>query len=468
MSRKHKRGAMPGVKWRIFALFALFTVLIIAILWVFQTVFLDEFYVNIKIRNMRLGADAAENYENADLKELCERYDISIRVLDEKNSEITSAQGLYGGNIFALSPKLISYVREIAQNSDGEILLEVGGAEYIPHDQNIPRRMIFARISEDGEIILVESVISTLGGTVETLRIQLYWATGVFLLIGMVFAVFVSRSLSKPIEKLNESAKKLAAGDYGADFSVKGDREVNELSHTLSYAAKELSKVEELRRELIANVSHDLRTPLTMITAYSEAMRDIPGELTSENVQIIIDETNHLTELVNDLLDLSRIQSGAHMLNKSRFDLTKSIDVLLKRYGKLTEQDGFKVVFEHGKDVYVTADENKITQVAYNLINNAVNYAGEDRRVLIRQTLEGDKVRIEVTDHGEGIPQEQLEYIWDRYYRAGSPHKRSKQGTGIGLSIVKGIMELHNERYGVSSTPGEGSTFWFELTVDAE
>ena len=133
---------------------------------------------------------------------------------------------------------------------------------------------------------------------------------------------------------------------------------------TLNYAAKELSKVETLRRDLIANVSHDLRTPLTMITGYSEVMRDLPGENTPENVQVIIDEANRLTTLVNDMLDLSKMQSGAQKLSPSFFDLTESVRDILGRYNKLTDYD---IRFTADRDVTVYADELKISQVVYNL-----------------------------------------------------------------------------------------------------
>lgn len=141
-----------------------------------------------------------------------------------------------------------------------------------------------------------------------------------------------------------------------------------ELAATLNYAAAELSKVEDLRRELIANVSHDLRTPLTMISGYAEVMRDIPGENTPENVQIVIDEANRLTGIVNDLLDLSKLQAGALTLTVSEFNLTEDIRNTLHRYDKLAD---FSFPFTYDRTVYVCADQLKISQVLYNLVNNA-------------------------------------------------------------------------------------------------
>ena len=193
----------------------------------------------------------------------------------------------------------------------------------------------------------------------------------------------------------------LAKGGLRHPFWGTRRREVRELARTLNYAAGELSKVEGLRRDLLANVSHDLRTPLTMIKGYSEVMRDLPGENTPENVQIIIDEAERLTNLVNDLLDLSKLEAGVLPLEKTRFNLTESIRGILHRYDKLAD---YHFPFLYREEVWVDADELKISQVVYNLVNNAITYSGKDKTITLRQELWQGKVRVSVTDTGEGIP----------------------------------------------------------------
>ena len=202
-----------------------------------------------------------------------------------------------------------------------------------------------------------------------------------------------------------------------------------------------------------------------MITGYSEVMRDIPGENTAENVQVIIDESTRLTELVNDLLDLSKIQAGTVRFEKTVFDLTETVRATMQRYRKLIHHDGFKIEFFSDENVLIEADKTRMLQVVYNLINNALNYSGDDKLVHVRQTVADGKVRISVTDYGEGIAQEDIPQIWDRYYKVDKTHKRAVIGTGLGLSIVKGILEAHNAAYGVESEVGAGSTFWFELPI---
>jgi len=202
-------------------------------------------------------------------------------------------------------------------------------------------------------------------------------------------------------------------------------------------------------------------------------MRDMPEEATPENLQIVIDETNRLTSLINDMLEVSRYQGGTQVLKITRFNFTEVIRSTLERYAKLREKDGYVIRFESDRDVWVDADEGRILQVIYNLINNAVNYTGEDRTVLIRQTVEvaenrAESVLLEVIDTGIGISEEDLPLVWERYYKVNDFHKRANMGTGLGLSIVKNILLLHQANFGVRSQVGKGSCFWFRLKLAEE
>lgn len=328
--------------------------------------------------------------------------------------------------------------------------------------------LAFAKIvtTDDSEyLVIIESEITPVASVVETLRYQLIIMTVVIVLLSVIMAIIVAKVISKPISDAADKAKELADQNYDLTFSGGRYREITELNNSLSYAAQELKKVDALQKELIANISHDLRTPLTMITGYAEVMRDLPGEATPENVQIIIDEANRLNDLVTDLLDISRLRSGTADLKHVPFSLTECIKNIFSRYQKLVENDGLNIIFEHDCEVFVNGDELRMTQVLYNLVNNAVNYIGEDKTVIVRQTVADDMVKIEVIDHGEGIPQEKLDYIWDRYYRVDKEHQRAIIGTGLGLSIVKNILLAHDADFGVASKLGSGSDFYFSLPV---
>ena len=337
------------------------------------------------------------------------------------------------------------------------------------HGQERIESVIYVNVvSIDGSerILFVNAQLTPVDATVNTLRAELVWITVIMIVLSLGIALLISRKVSRSLIGLNASAKEMAGGNFDVHFDGTDYREVAELSDTLNMTARELGKSERLRRELIANVSHDLRTPLTMIIAYAEVMRDLPGENSPENVQVVIDEAERLTNLVNDMLDISKLQAGVLEKNATIYNLTESIQSVFARYNKLKEQDGYKIDFSYDQMVMVEADEYKIFQVIYNLVNNAINYTGDDKQIWVRQIVREDGYeRIEVTDSGEGIAPEALPYVWDRYYKVDKTHKRAVMGTGLGLSIVKNILELHDARYGVESEVGKGSTFWFELKV---
>ena len=322
-----------------------------------------------------------------------------------------------------------------------------------------------ATLDDGTELMVISDVqVTPLDSTIAILKGQLEVTSVLALAISLIVSFVISRNISRPIVKLNDAALELARGKFDTEFSGKGYREIEELSDTLNYTAKELGKASAFQHELLANVSHDLRTPLTMIGGYAEVMRDIPGENTPENVQVIIDETKRLTAFVNNILDLTKLQSGFETLKCDTVCLTDMLESIRTRYFNLTKNDGYTVEIQADDDAYVVCDEAKISQAFYNLMDNAVNHTGTDKTVVIRQILTDKKVRIEIADSGEGIAPEELPYIWERYYRAKqTAHKRAVVGSGIGLSIVKSVFELHKLLYGVESEVGKGTTFWVEF-----
>ena len=281
--------------------------------------------------------------------------------------------------------------------------------------------------------------------------------TTIFMVIVcFVGALVVSKTISKPIEQLSDSAEHLATGDYNTVFHGGGCREITCLSKSLNRMTSELSKVEKLRREFFANVSHDLRTPLTMISGYGKMMQELPGEDNAENLQIIVDEADRLTKLVNGILDLSKLQSGSYDLRPSIFSLTDAAAELVSELEKLYSGKT-ELSFSSSREVFISADETLVSEAMYNLIINAITHSGNGAKIEIIQTTENRRVRITVKDNGPGIAEADLVGIWDRY------RKGSGSGTGLGLAIVKAVTELNHGTYGVSSEVGVGSEFWVEF-----
>lgn len=288
----------------------------------------------------------------------------------------------------------------------------------------------------------------------------------IMLILSIILSLIIYKTISKPIKEINKMTKEITKGNYAVEFKQNDYAEIQELADSLNNMTVQLGKVEKMQRELIANVSHDLRTPLTMISGYGEVIRDIPNENTKENIQVIIDEANHLTQLVNNMLDASKLQSEDQQLNRKQINVYEFVYDFYNHYSKMLESSGYHVQLKCEDDLgYIEADPIKLLQVLRNLMNNAVKYGGQDKIVELVVKKVSKVIRFEVTDHGKGIPEDQLPLIWNRYYKVDRNKTRPYDGSGLGLSIVKTILELHDVNYGVSSKVGEGTTFFFEFPI---
>ena len=464
-----------------------FVAMLLALLWLFQIVWLDDFYRWNKTRQIRQTADiVADNMENAELSTLvnhmASRSDICILLLDEWGKTVLASDDIRSCLIHRMSMVDRAFWCTMAPE-DGSVLTELFDVAPmmdvgmnlrnfrgpVPNVQEDRQALLCVRrvTLAEGETgyLLINAIITPLDATVETLRTQLMVITLIVLLGAILLAGMISRRVARPIVETNDAARSLARGEYAPPLHGGEYREMAELNETLTRAAHELSQVENLQHELIANISHDLRTPLTMIGGYAEVMRDIPGEASPENMQIIIDETSRLTSLVSELLDFSRLQTGSVAMEMADFDLTGAVEAIVQRVARMTEKDGYTLIFQPEEHIIVHADEKRIGQVVYNLIGNALTYTGENKTVIVTQTMQEDSVRLSICDSGKGIPEDELPLIWNRYYRARESHRRAVIGSGLGLSIVQSILEKHGARYGVDSEEGVGTTFWFECTT---
>ena len=481
-----------GITWKMFAILLAFIVVVIGVVWFFQVMMLDVFYRSTKFGELEHTANLISEIEDKNdietvVYSCADKYYSSVIVFEVDNGTARAVieAGRPNSSIMSFfSKRDLQLLYDRASDRGGTYIATVshGSVEandfIVEFDEYKASRKFFSdfsthsavdvRIFENGgtEYIVVQTAeLSPVAATVKTLNAQFIWIGFILAALALLLAVIMSKVITKPIIRMNASAHKLAMGNYDADFEGEGYREIHELSETLNYASNELAKNDRFQKELISNVSHDLRTPLTMIKGYAEVMRDIPDENTPENIQVIIDETERLSALVNDMLDVSKLKAGTRCPSIQMFSLTQAISAVLKRYEKLIEQYGYRLDFLFDEEAFVMADSVMILQVIYNLINNAINYTGADKTVTVKQTIKGKKVRVAVIDTGEGIAKDDLPLIWERYYKVDKVHKRATVGTGLGLSITKEILDIHNAQFGVSSMKGRGSTFWFELDL---
>lgn len=296
-------------------------------------------------------------------------------------------------------------------------------------------------------------------------------AAAILLLLSGSMAFFMARNLTKPVKKLTDAAEDIEKGMLDSRVDIKSSDEIGSLGKTFNKMAERLQKTERLRKEIIENVSHELRTPLSIIKGYSELIRDVTGENKVKRdcqLEVVSQEADRLGVLVDDILDYSQIQSGLIELNITRFDISEMISDVIKKYEVVLGESGMKILYSGTGTMTVMADKVRIEQVLQNLIKNAINYSPDGKDIEVGVEDSGTRARIKVSDHGVGIPEVELEFIWDRYYRTKGIKKRNIYGSGLGLSIVKSILEAHKARYSVESKEGSGTTFWFELEKNIE
>lgn len=363
----------------------------------------------------------------------------------------------------AIGSKNHSYLARVTNNSSD---FGVDGDQSNNFDTIVYTKIVNA--ADYSSIIMVSGNISPLNATTETLASQMRYIALFMIVAVAILTLLMYRHIAKPIIGITSNAKQLPQGKYTVDPKTNRYKEAADLNNTLVQAANDIQKADKAKRDLISNVSHDLRTPLTMIGGYGEMMIDLPEEKTDENIQVIVDETKRLNALVNDLLDMSRLQDGRIVLHKEVFDISALLKTQLQKYDVYRMQEGYTIESELLDAIYVNADKKRIEQVINNFLNNAVNYGGEAKHIIVREIKKENTVRIEVQDFGEGIDPKDLDNIWDRYYKVDKEHVRVANGSGIGLNIVKQLLELHGVPYGVNSSKGKGSTFYFEMPIEKE
>jgi len=327
-------------------------------------------------------------------------------------------------------------------------------------------KAILSGIKVQNGYIFLYSPLEDLDGANIVFRSQLVYITIVVIILACLISYFLSNKITDPITKITKKAKELGEGNYNIKFDSSDVLEINELANTLNHVSHDLSKIDELRRDLMSNVSHDLKTPLTMIRAYAEMVRDITykdKEKMDKDLNVIIAETERLNILVNDILDLSKLQADADKLDIQEFDLCEIINEVLVRYDILKTTEDYSFIVDLPNKAVVKADKKKITQVIYNLINNAINYTGKDKKVFVRLINNKKEYIVEIEDTGKGIKKEDIPYIWDRYYKNDKRHQRNVVSTGIGLSIVKEVLTKHKFDFGVKSISKKGSVFYFKI-----
>ena len=327
-------------------------------------------------------------------------------------------------------------------------------------------QMVVGRMSRNGHYsVLVSTSMSHVGEAGQVLSDMLPMAAVLVFCFALAAAWLFSQWFTKPLRAMSAAARQMAHGNYAVRVDANRRDELGALARDFNQMAKEVQRSAQMQRDLLANVSHDLRTPLTLIKGYAETVRDLTGDdaaRRTDQLNVIVDETDRLSGLVNSVMELSKVSSGTEQPQRVRFDMSQLCEEVAQRYEAVCAQNGCRLQLQADEPAMVSADPAMMERVLHNLLGNAMHHVGEDGVFILRVVPKEGSARVEVEDHGAGIAPEDLPYIFDRYYRSRSD--AGKVGTGLGLSITKALLRGHGFRFGVDSTVGKGTTFWFEAS----
>ena len=293
----------------------------------------------------------------------------------------------------------------------------------------------------------------------------------ILLLLSLIILIFFTEIVYIPLRKITYATEQYAEGNMHYEFQVESDDEIGYLAACLNYMASQIAGAEDDQKKIVANISHDFRSPLTSIRGYLEAMLDgtVPPEMHQKYLEIVLNETERLTKLTSGLLTLNNLNTKGMLLDLTDFDINDIIRRTAASFEGTCRQKTIAIeLILTGDEMYVHADMEKIQQVLYNLLDNAIKFSHYDSVIKVETSLKKNKLFVSVKDSGIGIPKDDLKLIWDRFYKSDLSRGRDKKGTGLGLSIVKEIINSHSEHINVVSTEGEGSEFIFSLPLSAE
>lgn len=485
-----------SIKQQIALVFIVVMMGTLALCWVINNFFLESFYINNKedvisdayesINKATLSGDIASEEFDIELRKICDMYNISVLVIDAESTTIKSSsryteilmRRLYD-NFFNPSQDL-----EYLEENDNYFIataMDMGtGTEYLE----------MWGVLDNGNLFMVRSPLEGIRDSVKIANRFLAYIGIAATLISAVIILFVTTSITKPIMQLKDISEKMTNLDFETKYVSRGKNEIdllgehmNELSSTLEKTISELKtannelkrdiekkeQIDEMRKEFLSNVSHELKTPIALIQGYAEGLKEGINDNDEESrdfyCDVIIDEAGKMNNMVRKLLDLNELECGNDVVTMERFDIVALIQNFLHSADILISQNGIKLNVDNSEPIYVWADEFKVEEVVRNFFSNAINHVNGEKIIEIKYRIDSaakNKVRISVFNTGEPIPEASIEHIWEKFYKVDKARTREYGGSGVGLSIVKAIMDSMNQQYGVINYTN-GVEFWFEL-----
>ena len=462
---------MKKISARLWLLMLCLILIAIGLLWLFQIRFLTDFYLQSFTTNiMKEGYELSELVTtNADAQKINDK-------LEDLNFKYNAGVDIYSENCVLIysSDQYAQIMQSVNKpNLINETIMKKEVLKIVTHSRLGYQELLagITIIDKDNTIkgvILLMAPLAPVKETIGILKEQLIYITAVLIVISFILSYFFSKAFTKPILQIKEGADEMAKGNFDILFKVKNKDELGDLAATMNNLSGQLKKIEQIRKDLIANVSHEFRTPLSLIYGYAETVRDVTGnnfDKRTKQLNIIMEESERLSEMVNDILDYSSLQSNSGGYNIQKIALDETLLCVTNRFEYIRQKAKIDLITEIPKNhAFVMADEKRISQVFYNLINNAFAHSDSDLPIIARIKVVGDKYRVEIKNRGKIIPSDEIEYIWERFHKV-DRQRNIGGGSGLGLSIVKTILEAHSAKYGVYSNLEDGTVFWFELKI---
>ena len=467
----------------------------ILLCWFINSTFLGRLYIEDKTKALKNAygvvnrAFAAGNVMTEEfdiqLQKIIETYNISLIVLDTDSRMLITSRN----DQEIMSKRLWDNFFNEFEDESGDVILEEGEnytIQRITDTRTLTEYIEIWGVFDNGNIFLFRTAVEGIRDSVTIANRLLAYIGMAAVLISGIIIMKVSGRITEPILELTEISERMARLDFDAKYCGNSKTEIallgnniNELSYALENTISELktannelqkdienkNEIDEMRKEFLSNVSHELKTPIALIQGYAEGLKEgINDDAESREFycDVIMDEASKMNNIVKKLLTLNQMEFGNDVISMERFDIVALIKNYIQSAEILTRQKGIQVRFEDLPPVYVWADEFKTEEVFSNYFSNAINHALGEKVIDVRLIRMEDKVRVSVFNTGEPIPEDSLEHIWEKFYKVDKARTREYGGSGVGLSIVKAIMESMNQDYGVTNY-NNGVAFWFEL-----
>ena len=484
-----------SVRFKLFFTMCVVILVIILSLVLINSIVLENFYIYSKTATIKQVYQKVNDYYNTEntnvdlkteLKKIAYKNNFDILIKTDTNLIIFTSD-----REFLSSTYILKDINEIKSKSIEENETKINVKVTTDEVNNISY-MFLTGILDNGYVLYIRMPISPIEESVKISNTVLLMIGGITLVVAGIIASFISRKFTNPILQLNDIANKMAKLDFSKKYRITDTedeinelgRSINTMSDKLEATIKELqknnielekdieekSKIDEMRKQFISDVSHELKTPIALIQGYAEGLiENVNSDEESRKfyAEVILDETNKMDKLVKQLLELMKLEYGKREFDNEKFNINELINEVLRKCSVMINEKNIKVYFENKEPIYVYADEFYMDQIITNYLTNAIKHAEEvEKETKIEITVEkvSNKIRVSVFNTGENIPEEDLQRIWGRFYKLDSSRNRQDGGSGIGLALVKAIMNNYQNEYGVKNKKN-GVEFYFDMDI---